>query len=190
MNVAALITSTHCWARSSLCKFFFQCRKSMQLPISTEHSPRNPMHKEIHTKAVRERERLAYSTSNPTMSHTRETKNLVAVQSKSLDVSTVPIWHWRPGGFLEHRQLSVHVGRSKKIGSYVSGRMNLLKRMRSSRQRARESFFHILFLGYHQKVWPRFKVELLISSIKIEGLFTSSDQVKQTPHKYVQLLAL
>ena len=35
--------------------------------------------------------------------------------------------------------------------------------VRASRQREKLSFSHVLNIGYHQKVWPRLKVDLLTS---------------------------
>lgn len=46
----------------------------------------------------------------------------------------------------------------KEVGCNVSDGMNLSKRVRSSGQRARESFFHVLYIGCRQKAWSGFKV--------------------------------
>jgi hypothetical protein len=51
--------------------------------------------------------------------------------------------------------------------------------MRASRQKAKVVFFHVFPLGCHQKVWPRFRVDLLTSEYHIK---------KTIPHRYAYLL--
>jgi hypothetical protein len=48
------------------------------------------------------------------------------------------------------------------IGCNGSEGMNLLAR--ASRQRVRASFFHIIYIGYLQEIWPRLKVVLPTSN--------------------------
>jgi hypothetical protein len=47
--------------------------------------------------------------------------------------------------------------------------MDLLARVRESRQRNKASFFHVLYIGCYQKEWPRIKEAFKRSGLK--GIF-------------------
>jgi hypothetical protein len=48
----------------------------------------------------------------------------------------------------------------EEVGSPSSKGMILPARVRTSRQRAKASFFCVLYIVHHQKGWPRLKVDL------------------------------
>ena len=72
-------------------------------------------------------------------------KNPVVVQFMELDVSA-----------------SVYSGYKllKEVGFNASEGVDFPVRARASRQREQASFFHVLYLGCHRKVWPGLKVAL------------------------------
>lgn len=81
----------------------------------------------------------------------------------------------------------------KEIGSNTSELMNLLARWRISRQRARVSFY-VLYRSYHQKVWPRFKIDILTSKdldlgcvIPFQVIYLR--QMPHIPHRCIQPLS-
>jgi hypothetical protein len=49
---------------------------------------------------------------------------------------------------------------STEVGSNVGEGMGIQEKARTSRQRIKASFFHVLYVGSHQKVWSRLKVDL------------------------------
>jgi hypothetical protein len=59
---------------------------------------------------------------------------------------------------------------TEEVGSNMSEGINVPGRVKASRQSVRASFFHVLYIGGHQKMWPRFKVNLP----------TSNDPVKKS----------
>jgi hypothetical protein len=75
-------------------------------------------------------------------------KNLVVVQLARLMSQLVYRIHWNP----------------KEVGSNVSEGMHLSSRPRAKRHRTNVSFSLVLYIGCHEKVWPRLKVSLLSSS--------------------------
>jgi hypothetical protein len=48
----------------------------------------------------------------------------------------------------------------KEVSSDASEGMDLPAKIRASRQKANASFFHALYLGCQQKMWPRLKMDL------------------------------
>jgi hypothetical protein len=48
---------------------------------------------------------------------TGEAESPVSSQSTGLDVSGVPVWHWRPGGLLESCRSSAHIEHLRKLDS-------------------------------------------------------------------------
>jgi hypothetical protein len=69
------------------------------------------------------------------------------------------------------RHFSVHLN-PEEVGSNTSE-----MRVRASRQRRKVSFFHILYLACHEKVWPRSREDLLTSHSLINS---------KIPHGYAQ----
>jgi hypothetical protein len=66
--------------------------------------------------------------------------------------------------------------------------MKLPVESRSSRQRAKSSFFNVLYRGCHQQVWPRLKVDFPTSKKKKKSkldvcLSTSNDLIKKKKYK-------
>ena len=59
----------------------------------------------------------------------------------------------------------------KEVGSDASEGKNVPARERASRPRAKASFFHVLYIGCHQKRWAIFSVDFP----------TSNDSIKKNP---------
>lgn len=87
-----------------------------------------------------------------------------------LDVSVSLQSHWNPkdGGS----------NTSKKNNPLAAGQINFPVTVRASRQKAKASFSHILYMGSHWKVCLKFRIYLS----------TSNGAIKKTPHRHAQLL--
>lgn len=49
---------------------------------------------------------------------------------------------------------------SEEVGSTTSKGIDFLARIRASRPKENASFFHVIYIGYHKKDWPRLKMDL------------------------------
>jgi hypothetical protein len=47
-----------------------------------------------------------------------------------------------------------------EVGCNISEGIDLVARVGGSTQRIQTSFFHVIYIGCQQKVWPRLKVDL------------------------------
>jgi hypothetical protein len=63
----------------------------------------------------------------------------------------------------------------KEVGSKASEGMDLLAR--ASRQREQAFFFHVLYIGCEQKVWPGLKVDLPTAKIWIRSRASHSNDI-------------
>lgn len=49
---------------------------------------------------------------------------------------------------------------SEEVGSNTTKGIDFLARIRASRPNETASFFHVIYIGYHKKDWPRLKMDL------------------------------
>jgi hypothetical protein len=56
----------------------------------------------------------------------------------------------------------------KQVGLNTNEEMNLTVRVGTNKQRERVPFYHVFYIGWHQKVWVRLKVDFFFSTQKAQ----------------------
>lgn len=120
------------------------------------------------------------------LTHTSDTGNPVVHQSMWSVVSTVSIWHRRPGGLLKHLWFSIQIGSPNPDPNINEGmqqwppwnKWTCQPERRQAGKRHNMPFFHLLLLGCPGTVPPTFGAEPP----------TSDNVIKRTCHRRAQLV--